>query len=349
MSELESLIKQVNKDFKSEIAHIGPGEYNYIRVPFTSVRLNYMLYGGLPLGKLIEFSGDNNSGKTTTALDAVKNFQLTFEDRRVVFVDCENTFDVEWAKKLGVDVDNLVLIQPDNQTAEDIFEMCLKFIDTGEVSLLVIDSLGVMLSEQAFNKTIAEKTYGGIASALTTFSKKAVTACARNDCTLLGINQMREDMGSMYGGTVTTGGKAWKHNCIQRLQFRKGDYIDYNGKKVSRACENPAGNIVHCNIIKNKGCIPDRKVGFYTLRYDTGIDYILDTIDVAITLGIVLAAGAWYSLVDIETGEVLQDDNGKDLKFQGRENLKNYLLSNKQLWDKFYADVNNSVVTSKTF
>ena len=134
----------------------------------------------------------------------------------------ENTLDEEWAQKLGVDIDKLILLEPQSQTAEQIFEMLLQMIDTDEVGLVVIDSLGVMLSAQAYEKRWKKRSYGGIAAALTLFSKKAELLCTKYNCTLIGINQMREDINSPYGGTITTGGKGWKHTCSVRLMFPKG-------------------------------------------------------------------------------------------------------------------------------
>ena len=166
-----------------------------------------------------------------------------------------------------------------------------------------------------------EKTYGGISQALTLFSRKAIPICAKTGCTLVGINQMRDDMNSMYGGTITTGGKAWKHNCSLRLQFRKGDFIDNNGNKVSRASENPAGNLVLCTIVKTKVCLPNRKTGYYTLKYLDGIDYISDLVDVGIKEGFIIQSGAWYTLVD-ENGEIYVD------KFQGKNAVIKFLQDN---------------------
>lgn len=237
MSKLDALVKKINKDWKEDIAARGIHRIATEKIPFTSARLNYMTYGGLPRGRLIEFAGEEGGGKTTTALDVCKNaqqiFQKEYEDelsnttdktrqkylesrgpKQVVYADCENTLDEDWAKKLGVDVDSMYILKPQTQAAEDIFEMLLEMIDTDEVGLVIIDSLGVMMSKQAYEKDMTEKTYGGIAMALTLFSKKAVLACKRYDCTVIGINQIRENMNSMYGGVVTTGGRGWKHNCF---------------------------------------------------------------------------------------------------------------------------------------
>lgn len=342
--ELDNVIKNINKKYKKDIINMGCcKEYDLDKIPFSSPRLNYMLYGGLPLGRIVEFSGEENSGKTTTALDLVKQAQKKFPDKRVVYLDCEQTFDSYWATKLGVDVETLVLIQPDMETAEQLFDMSLDIIDTGEVSLFIIDSLGVMVSQQAYQKTMEEKTYGGISQALTLFSRKAIPICARTGCILIGINQMRDDMNSMYGGMITTGGKAWKHNCSVRLQFRKGDFIDDNGNKVSRASENPAGNLVQCSIIKTKVCLPNRKTGYYTLKYLDGIDFVSDLIDVAIKENFVIQTGAWYSLVD-DCGEIFCDDSCKPLKFQGKNNLATFLKDNPQWIDRLNNFINDKII-----
>ena len=315
--KLDDLIKQVNKQYKTTLISEGMPDENVERIPFSSPRLNYMLYGGVPQGRLVEFFGNEGGGKTTSALDIVKNAQQMFPEKKVLYIDCERTLDTEWATLLGVDVDSLILFRPETETAEQIFEVALKFMDSGEISLCILDSIGVMVSAQAYEKTMEEKTYGGISMALTLFSRKAVPICARNKCTFIGINQMRDDMNSMYGGQTTTGGKAWRHNCSLRLQFVKGEYIDEKGSGLSRACENPAGNVVQCSIIKSKVCRSDRRTGFYTLKYLEGIDYIADTIDVAQKLDMIVQGGAWYSIIDSETGELIE-------KLQGRDKVKQY-------------------------
>jgi recombination protein RecA len=183
-----------------------------------------------------------------------------------------------------------------------------------------------MVSMQANDKQIGERTYGGISMALTEFSKKITPILARTKTTFIGINQVRDNMNSPYGGITTTGGKSWRHSCSTRLEFRKGYYIDEKGNKLSRACENPSGNIVDVALIKSKVCRPDRKVGFYTLKYLEGIDYISDAIDVAIKLGIIEQSGAWFSLVDTETGEVIE-------KVQGKPKMISFLKENSEIYD----------------
>ncbi len=347
-SKLDALVQKINKDWKEDIAARGIHRVHTKKIPFTSPRLNYMLYGGLPRGRLIEFSGDENGGKTTSALDAVKNAQKLFREeweeelsntedparnkylaargpKKVAYADCENTLDEDWAIKLGVDVDDMYILKPQTQVAEDIFQILIEMIETDEVGLVVIDSIGVMLSKQAYEKDIGEKTYGGISMPLTRFTELAVLDCHKYDCTVIGINQMRDDLGNPYGGKTTTGGRAWKHNCSLRLEFAKGDYLDENCNSLNRSAESPKGNKVMVSIKKTKVDKPDRRTGYYTLMYDYGIDEVSDLVEVCIKYGIIQKSGAWFSIIDTETGEIYTDDEGKDLKFQGHANLVDFL------------------------
>lgn len=330
-------MKNLNKQVKEEIITKGLGEFKYQRIPFTSPRLNYCTYGGLPIGKLIEFYGEEHGGKTTTALDIVANFQHSDDNRSVLYCDCENTLDAEWAEKLGVDVDSMYILQPKSQSAEEIFEFICNAVDTGEIGLFVIDSLGAMMSQQELDKTMQDKTYGGISKSLTLFAKRVEMLMQRHKCTGIGINQMREDMNSMWGGQTTPGGKGWKHMCSVRMQFSRGKYIDEKGNQLTKSAENPAGNIVLVSMTKNKSCPPTHRTGFYTLRYDTGIDYLADLIDVAIKHDIVQKRGAWFNIVDIETGEVMAGN------IQGQANVKEELSNNEGLLQRVEKLVDKSM------
>ena len=329
MSNLDLIIKDLNKKMKVGNIQLGVDFQEVQKIPFSSCRLNYMTYGGIPVGRIAEFYGADGSGKTTTAIDVAGNAQRMFPDKKVLFVDIEHTFDSCWATKLGLNCDDIIYLDSDSMGAEEVFNMMIELIDSGEISLCVLDSIGAMVSMQANEKQIGERTYGGVSMALTEFSKKITPVLARTQTAFIGINQVRDDMNSMYGGTTTTGGRAWRHSCSTRLEFRKGNYIDEKDNKLSRACENPAGNIVNVALVKSKVCRPDRKVGFYTLKYLEGIDYVSDAVDVAIKVGLVAQGGAWFSLVDIETGEILS-------KFQGKSKLVDYLKENDNYTD-FYS------------
>ena len=316
---LDELCRQLNKNAKEEIITLGLNGFNYQRIPFTSPRMNYCTFGGIPIGKITEFYGEEHGGKTTSALDIVANYQQMPDARAVLYVDAENTLDADWARKLGVDVDNMYILQPKSQSAENIFQAICDFVDSGEVGLWVLDSLGVLMSQQEYDKTMEDKTYGGIAKPLTLFSKKIEMLMQKHKCTGIGINQEREDLNSSWGGTTTPGGKAWKHVCSVRLRFSRGKFIDEKGNELTRSAESPAGNIVMMSMTKNKTCPATRRVGFYTLNYETGIDYLKDLVDVAIRYDIIEKRGAWFSIIDTETGEVLKD------KIHGQAEVYNVL------------------------
>ena len=337
-SKLDELIKNVNKAQKEEVLTKGLTTYHqFKKIPFTSPRMNYCTFGGIPEGRLIEFYGDEGSGKTTTALDVVANFQQIYPDRDVMFIDAENTFDVEWATKLGVDVDKLYVLQPKAQSAETVFQIICDAMESGEIGLWVLDSIAALMSQQELEKDMDEKTYGGISLPLTKFSKRAELLCHKFNCTGIGINQLREDLNSPYGGTKTPGGKAWKFMCTMRLQFSKGKFIDDKGNELTRNAENPVGNIVMMSISKTKCCSPNRRTGFYTLNYDTGIDYLRDLIDVAIKYSIVDKHGAWYTIMDPDTGEIIED------KLQGAQSVYDKLNDNVELLQRVEDLVNKSM------
>lgn len=362
MTKTEGLFKEFNKKYKSELFTVGTAIHNCDRIPFSSPRANYMLYGGIPMGRITEFSGEEGSGKTTSSIDIAANAQRIFETTwaekvqkyesmdkltkqqseellelrergplKVFWVDCENTFDEEWARVLNLDVSKMYYMSPESQSAEEIFEMVTQIIDTGEIGLCVIDSLGMMVSQQEMDKTIEDSTYGGISRALTKFSKKVETVCAKTNCALIGINQVRDNLNAGYGGptTVTPGGRCWKHVCSVRLQFRQGTPFDENFKDVKKSAENPYGHRVQIHVVKTKVCKPDRKLGFYTLTYDHGIIPLVDIIDIAISRDIIHQAGPWFTFIDIETGEVLckEEEEGKpvEIKVQGQANLIPFL------------------------
>ena len=384
MSNLTDTIKDINKKYKQNLIVTGAVSYNISRIPFSSARANYMTYGGIPVGRVVEFFGEENGGKTTTAIDVVKNaqsyFQKEWEDemnrlnnsnkltkeqqlrqtyledrgpRAVVWVDAENTFDDTWATQLGVDVNKLVMMVPQEQYAEEIFEMVVDIINSGDVGLVVLDSLGILMSKQQFEKNIEDKTYGGIAMALTRFSKELCMICGKNNCTFIGINQLRDDMNSMYGGQTTPGGKAWKHHCSLRIEFRKGSLIDDKYKDIPKKSENPYGHKVCMQIKKTKICKPDRLQGDYTLVYNYGIDRIHDLIDICVNNGVIDKAGAWFTFIQPDTGEILNNSDGSVYKVQGENGVRKSLENDSKLLDLYtnYVDylIKDSVDSMELF
>lgn len=319
MSKLDDLIFETNKKAKEDVVSVGLPSYDMRRIPFTSPRMNYCTFGGLPIGALVEFFGEEHGGKTSTALDVIANYQAMEDSKKVLYVDAENTLDVEWAKKLGVDVDNITLYKPTIQSGEEILQFILDAVDTGEVGLWVLDSIPALTSQQALEKSLEEKTYAGISGPLTEFCRKVTKSMHRFDCLGIVINQLRDDFSAMWAGaTKTPGGRGLKHFLSVRMEFKKGKYIDANGNELTQKAESPAGNFVVMSMVKNKSCPPTRRTGYYTLNYEYGIDYLRDLVEVAMKYKIIDKSGAWYSIFDPETGELVK-------KLQGMSGVYDFL------------------------
>lgn len=356
MSQLDVICLKLNKEFGGELITKGILYEDLPKIPFSSNRLNHMMYGGFPRGFMAEFYGDGGGGKTTTALDLIGNAQILFqkewEDKiaeleaikqpnkaqkqeyaklkqsgplKCLFLDVETTLDKEWAEILGVDVDSLYVFRPENQSAEDILQICLDMCETGEVGMVVLDSIGALYSDQEAEKTISEKVYCGVAGPLTRFSKKITRLSSKYKISVIMINQVREDIDAQYGTRLkTTGGKAFKHHCALRVMFMKGEYLDSRNEKLTSGCEEPAGNIVKVHIEKTKKFAPNRKEGFYVLNYSKGIDAVADLIEMCLIKGVIVRNGAYYSILDTD-GTILKDDEDNDLKIQGKANLQEFI------------------------
>lgn len=252
------------------------------------------------------------SGTKQGAKDAAKIYtELTDIQERgpklVVYVDTEQTLDTQWAQLLGVDTESMILVRPQEQTAEQVLQIILDLIATGNVGLVVLDSIPCLVPQQIFDESMEKKAYGGVSGPLTIFSSKILPYLTRNQCAFIGINQIREDLSSMYSTMNTPGGKGWKHACSLRIRFKKDTFLDMNNNEISSRSENPAGNRVGMEIVKTKVCKPDRRLGYYTLSYTQGIDYLYDMINVAIHYSLVVRNGSWYRLLDSE-GSIMQDD-----------------------------------------
>ena len=236
--KLEQIMQDWNKDSKALVAVHGLERENLPRIPFSTPIMNFQTYGGLPRKRVIEFFGPESSGKTTSALDIVKNAQYIFQEEweqlqeelnaqleelqnakgsnktkikeiqmrldahkeplKIVYLDLENTLDTDWAKKLGVDVDNLWIVRPEHNSAEEILQYVIDMYDTGEVGLIVLDSLPYMVSQNLLDEELTKKAYAGISAPLTEFSRKVTPYLTKYNAIFLGINQIREDLNSMY-------------------------------------------------------------------------------------------------------------------------------------------------------
>ena len=308
-----------------------------------------MTFGGLPRGHLIEFSGPEGSGKTTTAVDIMKNAQLKFDEeakengtepKQIVFIDVEGTFDYTWSSKFGLDTTRIIRLKMAGISAQDILNTILELLESREVGLVVLDSIASMIPEQLEGKGVGEKIYGGLAQSLQNFSLKVGKYLREDNVMVLCINQVRDNLNSMFGGTITPGGRGFKHNCSVRMEFRKGKFIDENNKELTNSAENPAGNLINVVVLKSKVFPSTRRVGYYTIKYVTGPDLMSDYIEVGLQVGVIQQRGAFYEIIDPTTGEVLSDK-----KIQGKVALKEELENHKDWLDLIDATVDGKDIS----
>lgn len=304
---LVEVLKDIEKISGKESIMRGVEVKDVERVQLPSIGINRMLYGGIPKGRMIEFSGAESSGKTTTSLLFAGQYQKQ-DDRPIFFIDAEGTYDPRWAQKLGVDnsPEHFIKWAPENVTAEEVFDKILQIAETDEVGLIILDSIPVLVPQQEDAKDMTQYQMGGISKPLTVFSRKLQKILLKcPDVIFIGINQVRDNM-SMYGpSTTTVGGHGWRHMCSVRLEFRS-EYIDKNGSYMSASADNPAGVKINVALKKNKTAPMDRKLAYYILDFENGFNEVFDVFVAAVNAGLIKQAGASYSYTDNETGEIIK-------------------------------------------
>ena len=304
---------------------------------------------GIPEGRIVEFSGAEGSGKTTTAFICAGMYQKKELERNpenpraIILLDNEGTADPVWAKVLGYDMSDsakvpTICIRPEAQSAEEIFDMALDMLKTGEVGLLIFDSIATLVPQQIAEESMEKQQMGGISKSLTRFANTAIGLLRKHKATLIAINQVRENMSGYGDPLVTPGGRAWRHACSSRIMFKRGDFFDEDGNKLQKKdAQSPAGHIVEMYILKTKTCRWDRKLSSYSLNYSRGVDVVADTVDVATHFGYIQnPAQGSFTVVDPSTGELMKDSEGKDIKIRGKKNLVEYFRNNLDIWKKIY-------------
>ena len=349
---LNEVLKSLNKKFGENVVKIGAEALEVDGVlSLGSPMADYCLYGGIPEGRIVEFSGAEGSGKTSTSFLVAASFQREEikrnpdNPRKIIFLDNEGTLDPSWAKVFGYDLSEdaevkTIVIRPEGQNAEEIFDMALDLLRTGEVGLLIFDSIATLVPAQIADESMEKYQMGGIAKSLTRFANTALGLLRKYKATLIGINQVRENM-TAYGNPITTpGGRSWRHACSSRLMFKRGDFFDEDGNKLSTTAESPAGHIVNIAVLKTKTSKWDRKGGSYRLNYVKGIDILNDTIEAALHLGFIdNSAQGIYKILNPETGEVELDSEGNEIKIRGKNNIGKYFDEHKEEWKELYDKV----------
>ena len=315
--------------------------------------LDFCLYNNLTEGKFVEINGLESSGKTTLAFLIASNYikkeleRNPDNPRKILFVDAEATCDPGWAlQATGYDMNDervpTIYIQGSGQTAEEYFNAVIDLVSTGEIGLVIFDSLTMLVGQQVANEPLEKKDMGGIAKVLGDFCKRSVGLFNRNRTTFIGINGLTENISGYGDPLLTPGGRTWKRACMVRLRVKRGDFFDENGNIVAKKdAQSPAGHIIEMYVEKTKVCKWDRKLGLAHLNYVSGIDILQDTIDTAIMLNLIdNSVQGTFKLIDPDTSEVLTDEEGNELKVRGRLNIKPYFTDHpdifKRLYDKCY-------------
>ena len=314
---LDVALSQIEKQFgKGSVMRLGDYKAMEIEsIPTGSLSLDIALgIGGLPRGRIIEIYGPESSGKTTLALSVVAEAQKLGGE--AAFIDAEHALDPVHAKKLGVDIDNLIVSQPD--TGEQALEITESLVRSGAIDVVVVDSVAALVPKAEIDGDMGDSHMGLQARLMSQALRKLAGAINKSKTVLIFINQLREKIGVMFGNPeTTTGGRALKFYASVRLDIRKIENIKQDGEVK--------GNRVRVKVIKNKVAPPFREAEF-DIVYGEGISKAGNILDMAVNMDIIEKSGSWFSYDGNRIG-------------QGRENVKKYLKENPEI----LADVEQKV------
>ena len=323
---LDEALKKIEKDFgKGSIMRLGDhAKLNIESIPTGCLSLDMALgIGGIPKGRIIEIYGPESSGKTTLTLHVIAECQK--KGGTASFIDAEHALDPQYARNLGVDIDKLIVSQPDN--GEQGLDIAEALVRSGAVDLVVVDSVAALVPKTEIEGAMGDATIGLQARLMSQAMRKLSGVISKTNSTVIFINQLREKIGIMFGSPeTTTGGKALKFYSSVRLDIRKFDVIKQKEETAAGKKEDViVGNRVRVKVVKNK-VAPPFKVVEFDIMYGTGISREGDILDVAVDRGIVDKAGAWFSYNDEKLG-------------QGRENVKQLFKEKPELMEEIELKV----------
>ena len=323
---LEAALLQIQKQFgKGSIMKLGSDEahLNIDVIPTGAVSLDIATgIGGIPRGRIIEIFGPESSGKTTLTLHMIAEAQNA--GGKAAFIDAEHALDPEYARNLGVDVDELLVSQPD--TGEQALEICEMLVRSGALDIIVIDSVAALVPRAEIQGEMGDSHVGLQARLMSQALRKLAGAINKSNTSAVFINQLREKVGIMFGNPeVTTGGRALKFYASMRLDVRKVESI--------KSGDSVLGNRTRVKVVKNKVAPPFKQAEF-DIMYGHGISREGDVLDCAVEAKIVEKAGSWYSF------------NGERIG-QGRENVKNFLSENKEMLAQIEELLMSSIKNAK--
>ncbi len=321
---LEVALSQIEKQFgKGSVMKLGENAHlNIEAIPTGALSLDIALgIGGVPRGRIVEVFGPESSGKTTVALHMIAEAQK--QGGEAAFIDAEHALDPVYAKKLGVDIDNLIVSQPD--TGEQALEIAEALIRSGAIDILVLDSVAALVPKAEIDGDMGDAHVGLQARLMSQALRKLTGVLNKSNTVAIFINQLREKVGIMFGNPeVTPGGRALKFYASVRLDVRKTETLKNNGEVV--------GNHVKVKVVKNKVAPPFREAEF-DIMYGEGISKEGNILDIAVNLDIVEKAGAWFSYNGTRIG-------------QGRENAKQYLKDNPEICAEIEKKVRDNYATA---
>lgn len=314
---LEAAMSQIEKQFgKGSVMKLGEFKAMEIEaIPTGALSLDMALgIGGVPRGRIIEVFGPESSGKTTLALHIVSEAQKMGGE--AAFIDAEHALDPVYAKKIGVDIDNLIVSQPD--TGEQALEITESLVRSGALDVIVVDSVAALVPKAEIDGDMGDSHMGLQARLMSQALRKLAGAINKTKTVIIFINQLREKIGVMFGSPeTTTGGRALKFYASVRLDIRKVEHIKQDGEVK--------GNRTRVKVIKNKVAPPFREAEFDVV-YGEGISKAGNILDMAVNMDIIEKSGSWFSYNNNRIG-------------QGRENVKKYLKDNPNILEEVEAKV----------
>ena len=317
---IEAALGQIEKQFgKGSVMKLGDvGTLNVEAIPTGALSLDIALgIGGIPRGRIVEIYGPESSGKTTLALHMIAEAQKMGGE--AAFIDAEHALDPVYAKHLGVNIDNLIVSQPD--TGEQALEIAEALVRSGAIDVIVVDSVAALVPKAEIDGDMGDSHIGLQARLMSQALRKLAGAINKSNAVIIFINQLREKVGVMFGNPETTaGGRALKYYASVRLDIRKIENLKQDGEVV--------GNRARVKVVKNKVAPPFREAEF-DIVYGKGISKSGNILDLAVNLDIVEKSGSWFSY-------------NRDRIGQGRENVKKYLEENPKIMDEIEKKVRDN-------
>ena len=314
---LETCLANIEKTYgKGTVMRLGENSHVVVEaIPTGSLALDLALgIGGVPKGRIIDVYGPESSGKTTLALHIVAEAQK--RGGEVAFIDAEHALDPTYARALGVDIDSMLISQPD--TGEQGLEICEALVRSGAIDVVVVDSVAALTPRAEIEGDMGDSHVGLLARLMSQALRKLAGSIAKTNCIVIFINQLREKVGVVYGNPeVTTGGRALKFYSSVRMDVRRVESLK-NGSEI-------IGNRTRVKIVKNKVAPPFREAEF-DIMYGEGISKVGELVDLGVKLDIIQKSGSWFSMGEMRLG-------------QGKDSVKQYLRDNPEEAERIEAEI----------